>query len=127
MPPEVITDEAVQILRGAEARTVAAKETADLSTGPQWPDPLAEEAYYGLLGEWVRRVEPETEADPAALLVQALVAVGNLIGRGPHFRAESDRHHQVLFTAIVGKTAKGRKGTSEGRVRGLLEGVDKDW
>ena len=102
-------------------------DLADVTSGTQWPEPLAEEAFHGPLGEWVRRIEPETEVDPAALLVQALVAVGNLIGRGPHFRAESDMHYPVLFAAIVGKTSKGRKGTSEGRVRALLEGVDSEW
>lgn len=124
-----ITDDAAAILRGAEARAEGAKDLAPTFFQPtqKWPDPLVEEARYGVLGEWIRRIEPETEADPAALLVQALVAVGNVMGRAPHFLAESDRHYPVLFAAIVGKTAKGRKGTSEGRVRALLQDVDKDW
>jgi hypothetical protein len=95
--------------------------------GPQWPQPLAEEAYHGVLGNWLRRIAPHTEADSAALLLQALVAVGNVIGRGPHFRAEGNRHYAVLFCAIVGQTAKGRKGTSESRVTQLMEQVDPDW
>jgi hypothetical protein len=129
MRPDRYTDDAIALLRGAEARPGVARdlEPTFTQTVPQWPDPLVEEAFYGPLGEWIRRIEPETEADAAALLVQALVAVGSVIGRGPHFRAESDRHYPVLFAAIVGKTSKGRKGTSEGRVRALFESVDKDW
>jgi hypothetical protein len=95
--------------------------------GPSWPAPLATEAYYGVIGDWVRLIEPETEADPAALLIQMLVATGNLIGRGPHFCPEADRHYTVLSGVIVGRTSKGRKGTSEGRVRRVLEVVDPEW
>lgn len=102
--------------------------TKDSSTTVvNWPESLRQEAFYGLAGEWVRAVEPHTEADPAALLVQFLVAVGNLIGRGPHFRVEADRHYTNLFAVIVGQTAKGRKGTSLGQVKAVLEGIDQEW
>jgi hypothetical protein len=72
-------------------------------------------------------VEPHTEADPAALLVQFLVAFGSLIGRGPHYRAEADRHFTNLFAVLVGPTAKGRKGTSWGRVKDVAGNVDEIW
>ncbi|MCP5118691.1 MAG: DUF3987 domain-containing protein [bacterium] len=110
-----------KVLRDVEARHDAR------DCGPQWPAPLAPEAYHGVAGDLVRLIEPETEADPAALLIHLLVGVGNLIGRGPHFRAEADRHYSLLYAVIVGQTAKGRKGTAEGRVRLLLEGVDDEW
>jgi hypothetical protein len=97
------------------------------ATVADWPESLQQEALYGLAGEWVRAVEPHTEADPAALLVQFLVAFGNLIGRGPHFRVEADRHYTNLFAVIVGQTAKGRKGTSLGQVKAVLEGIDQEW
>jgi hypothetical protein len=92
-----------------------------------WPEPPAKEAYHGLAGEIVRAIEPDTEADPVAILVQTLVGFGNVIRRGPHFRVEADRHFTNLFTVLVGETAKGRKGTSWGRVRAVLERVDGDW
>jgi len=92
-----------------------------------WPEPLSAEAFHGLAGEWVRKVEPHTEADPAALLIQFLVAVGNLIGRGPHYRAEADRHFSNLFAVVVGQTSKGRKGTSLGQVQAALQVIDADW
>src|SRR5262245_51970520 len=50
---------------------------------PAWPDSLDTAAYHGLAGNIVRTIEPASEADPAALLVQTLVAFGNAIGRGP--------------------------------------------
>ncbi|MFC1944493.1 hypothetical protein ACFLX5_03240 [Chloroflexota bacterium] len=30
-----------------------------------WPNPLEEEAFYGLAGDVVRAIAPHTEADPA--------------------------------------------------------------
>ncbi|MGH2871279.1 MAG: hypothetical protein ACRDL5_02330, partial [Solirubrobacteraceae bacterium] len=41
-----------------------------------WPAPPAPAAYHGLLGEIVRRLEPETEADPVAILCQLLACFG---------------------------------------------------
>ena len=82
-----------------------------------WPAPLAEPAFHGLAGKIVRAIEPETEADPAAILFQFLAAFGNAVGPGPYVAVEGDRHPPRLFTVQVGKTSKGRKGTSWGRAR----------
>ena len=93
-----------------------------------WPRPVGQAALYGLAGDIVSTVEPHTEADPAAVLVQLLVAFGNVVGRTPHFVAESDRHYPNLYVALVGETAKGRKGSSWGhipRLFGLAAGPRK--
>lgn len=90
-----------------------------------WPAPLADEAHYGLAGEIVREIEPQTESDPAAILIQVLAAFGALVGRGPHYAVEGDQHHTNLFVLIVGDTAKARKGTSWGRVRELFSMVEQ--
>jgi hypothetical protein len=92
-----------------------------------WPAPLAPEALYGLAGDVVRTIDPHTEADPAALLLQFLVAFGNLVGRGPHFAVEADQHFTNLYAVMVGETSKGRKGTSLGHVQRLLSRVDTAW
>jgi hypothetical protein len=96
-------------------------------TQANWPEPLSEEAYHGVAGELVHTIEPHSEADPAALLLQLLVSFGNVIGRKPHFMAEADQHFTNLFVVIVGKTAKGRKGTSLGHIRRILTTVDSGW
>jgi len=101
-------------------------DATEITTVP-WPDPPAPEAFHGLAGDIVRAIEPHTEADPVALLVQFLVAFGNAVGRGPHFVAEADRHGLNLFACLVGATAKGRKGSSWGHIRRLLEAVDPTW
>jgi hypothetical protein len=62
-----------------------------------------------------------------AILLQYLAAAGNIIGRGPHYRVEGDRHGPNIFGVLVGETAKGRKGTSWGRVRQIMEIADPPW
>lgn len=84
-------------------------------------------AFYGLAGNIVRIIEPHSEADPAALLVQILVAFGSCAGRAAHFAVEADRHYPNLNAVLVGATSKGRKGTSWGHVKRLFETVDERW
>ena len=116
-----------QIERARERVAEAPEETtnsAPAAAEPQpWPAPLASAAFHGIAGEIVRLIEPETEADPAALLFQLLAAVGNMLGAGAYARVEGDKHPPRLFVIQVGRTSKGRKGTSWGRVRSLLEAV----
>ena len=45
-----------------------------------WPQ-IDEAAFQGLAGEAVKAIEPHSEADPVALLMQFLTMAGNLIGR----------------------------------------------
>lgn len=93
---------------------------------PAWPEPMDVAALHGIAGEVVRMIEPDTEADPAAILVQFLTAFGALVGRssgGPYFRVEGDRHHANIFALMVGATSKGRKGTSWSRVRDIFERI----
>jgi hypothetical protein len=105
------------------AETEVALQALPLSL---WPE-LDSLAVRGILGDLVRAIEPHSEADPAALLIQALAAYGNALNRGPHFRAEADAHHMNLFAALVGETSKGRKGTSWGHIRRIFALVDPDW
>lgn len=94
---------------------------------PDWPREMAPEAFHGLAGRFVAAVEPASEADRVALLAQFLVGVGNVIGRTAYATAEADRHYANEFAVLVGKSAKGRKGTSWGRVRATLARVDQSW
>ncbi len=72
-------------------------------------------------------IAPQSEADPAALLSQFLVAFGNAAGRNPHSIVESDRHGVNTFVLLVGKTSKGRKGTSLGHILRLFAHADPYW
>jgi hypothetical protein len=94
---------------------------------PKWPKPLAPEAFYGLAGDVVKAIFPHTESDPASLLLNVLGMFGNAVGYEPHAVAESARHGCNLNVAIVGETAKGRKGSSTNRVQGLSSGEGLIW
>jgi hypothetical protein len=96
-------------------------------SGREYPAPLEEAAFFGPLGALVRLIEPASEADPAALLAQALVLFGNVIGRGPHLVAESRPHYSNLFVAIVAASSKGRKGSSLAQVMRPLRDIDEHW
>jgi hypothetical protein len=93
---------------------------------PRWPR-LSREAFHGLAGRLVEAIDPYTEADPVATLAHTLAAVGNLIGPSPHARVQHDRHPCRLNVALVGRTAKGRKGTAWSTPRHLLAQVDPAW
>lgn len=89
-----------------------------------WPK-LASPALHGLAGDIVRTIAPHSESDPVALLSQLLVLFGCAAGRGVHAFGEADRHFGNEFIALVGETAKARKGSSFGRVRRLFEKADE--
>lgn len=82
---------------------------------------------YGPVGEIVRRIEPTTEAHSAAVYLQLLTGLGNLIGGSPNFMADGQRHGVNLFVCIVGQTSKSRKGTSWGRSLAALRLIDPEW
>jgi hypothetical protein len=93
---------------------------------PPWPT-LEPEAYHGIAGDIVHAISPHSEADPVALLLQALASAGNAIGRGPYYQVEGDRHGTNIYALLIGETAKGRKGTSSGRIRQIMEIADPQW
>jgi len=95
-----------------------------LPVPPGWPAPPGPAAYHGLLGEIVRKLEPETEADPVAILAQLLVAFGAAVGRGAYFQVEATRHHPQEFLLLVGESSTSRKGTSWDHARRLIATAD---
>ena len=92
-----------------------------------YPEPLALGAFHGLAGEIVRRIEPHTEADPAALLFQLLAAFGNLVGHDHYIYADGTPHYLNLYGVLVGQSSKDRKGTSWNHIANLMERVEPEW
>lgn len=91
---------------------------------PGWPEAPGPDAYAGLLGDIVADLAPHTEADPVAILAQALVAAGAVIGRGAHFAVEASLHHPNEYVLLVGESAKARKGSSWDHVARLMNAAD---
>jgi hypothetical protein len=93
-----------------------------LASPGDWPT-LSDEALQGLAGEVVKLISPQSESDPAALLIQFLSFFGNAIGPKPFYPVEATKHHTNLFAVIVGQTSRARKGTSFDNIRAIFAGT----
>ena len=74
-------------------------------------------AFHGLAGEFVKALDPHTEADPVAVLIHVLAVFGVAVGREPHMMVDGSRHGTNEFAVTVGASGKARKGTAEARAK----------
>jgi hypothetical protein len=95
----------------------------ELNEDPE-PDP---EAFYGVTGRLTRAIEPHTEADPMAIQTQLLSASGCAIGHSPYFCVGPTKHFTNLHACLVGRTSKGRKGSSLDFVVVVMKEADRPW
>jgi hypothetical protein len=93
---------------------------------PVTPPVLGEDAYYGPTGDFLRTVDPYTEATDAGVLAHWLATIGTLAGSGPYIWAGGE-HFPRLHVGVVGRTSTGRKGTSAVPVDLLMRKVDRDF
>lgn len=70
---------------------------------------------------------PKSESAPAAILFQTLTALGAVLGRTVSIKIDGGQHYPAIFTLVVGKSAKARKGTSLNHVKNLFKRVDPEW
>ena len=66
--------------------------------------PLHPDALSGVLGDIVKEILPETEADEINLLMTLITYIGNYLDSGAYFRIEGTRHPLCFYTAIIGAT-----------------------
>ena len=78
-------------------------------------------ASHGLIGELATLATRDSEADPLAVMASMLAAGAAVFGRNRFMRVGDTPHHARLMTALVGATARGRKGTSWGPVERVIE------
>ena len=91
--------------------------------GPAWDDSIP----YGSAGKVIRKASEYNESHPAGMLVDFLVSLGSVIGRGPYFNINETKHYTNEFMARVGQSSKSRKGTGRDAIDGILKLVDPDW
>ncbi len=104
----------------------ASPARADEDEAPPTPiSRLGDEAYYGIVGDFVRAVEPFTEADTLGILACLLCGVGNALGRSIHHRI-GRRHGTNLFVLLTGATSD-RKGTCWDVAESLLSLAVPEW
>jgi 5S rRNA maturation endonuclease (ribonuclease M5) len=119
--------DATPVLSSVNSLNSLARSPDGYAVVDDFPEPLSEVAFQGLAGDIVRRIEPHTEADSAALLIQTVVGFGSIIGRSAFVSADGSRHGMNLFAALVGESSKSRKGTSWQHVLRILERADEPW
>jgi hypothetical protein len=107
-----------------QAQTIsAAPAVAECGSRPTLPG----KALFGLAGGIVKKMMPETESHPAALLVEILAQFGNVIGRTAFYKVEETEHRGNLFAVKVGATSKARKGTATARIKCIFKDIDPPW
>ena len=132
MPVDEITGIVGRLLTKNKAKPAATAtdnlEDLELPPAEPWPSPPMIALRHGILGDLMPRLEPATEADPVALLTTFLVAFGNAAGRGPHAMVSGATRHGInLFTGIVGRSGKGRKGSGLDLALRPLRDADPAW
>jgi hypothetical protein len=83
--------------------------------------------FTGVLSAVVDAVASITEAAPAGIVLHILVALGNVVGREPHFYIGETRHGLNEFALIVGQSSRARKGDGKNVALRMLEDADPDW
>jgi hypothetical protein len=89
--------------------------------------PIPEEAFHGPAGEIIKKLRPQTEAHPMAILTELLSVFGNIVGRNAHFQVEDSKLFANIFCVSVGQSSKARKGTGSNRVGRIAEHLDQEW
>ena len=112
----------------AQTYVELANQSAEPKVEPEEKRPqLSEEALYGIAGDIVKKLMPETESHPAAMLIETLMSFGSIIGRGAYYEVEDTKHFGNLFAVKVGVTSKARKGTASARISTSLSKLDPEW
>ena len=123
---EAADDVSVILDRAKSSILALAKDSMHTVPADDWPAPMSEEAFHGLAGEFVRLVEPHTEADRVALLGNFIVGSGALFGSEAHVVADGKQHFAHEFILTVGASGSGgRKGTASERTWPVLRGVEE--
>jgi hypothetical protein len=91
--------------------------------GPSWDDSIL----YGDAGRLIQKASQFNESHPAGMLVDFLVSLGSIIGRGPYFNVSATKHFTNEFMARVGDSSRSRKGTGRDVIDQVLKLVDPKW
>src|SRR6266436_3682680 len=91
--------------------------------GPSWDDSIL----YGPVGDMVRKASEYSESHPAGMLVDFIVSIGNIFGRGPYFNVNATKHYTNEFMVRVGRSSKSRKGGGRDVMDEIAKMIDPVW
>lgn len=77
--------------------------------------------FYGLAGEVVDLATEDSEVDPVAVYISFIVSIAALVGHRYIVHIGDFTHTGRLFTALVGATARARKGSSAQPVKRIIK------
>lgn len=89
------------------------------------PPTPSSDCLYGLVGDIARAGSAQTEANPFAIALNAMVYIGCGLGRAVHMLVGDTAHHPRLFATQVGRSGLGRKGDALSLCRRLHAAVDR--
>ena len=112
-----------QLLKKAEAAEKAERER----DSKKLPDPLHEDAYYGLAGRHLRNIEENSEAHPAGILGTFLAGFGSMVGRRAFTMVEDTLHYPSINVLVTGNSSRSRKDTAAGRALRPLKEAEPTW
>jgi hypothetical protein len=113
---------AEDLARAAEARFQSYLEDRSI-----FPQPMHEDAFYGIAGKCINLMAQHCESSRESLLLQFLVIAGNIIGRSVYVYAGGAFLFPNEYVVCVGSTSRGRKGTAWRMNEHLAAIVAPDW
>lgn len=93
----------------------------------EFPEPMPKDVFRGEVGAIVEYLSQFTEACKEALLINFLVTFGNMVGKKAWIEIGGIKHYPNLFAVLVGDTSSGRKGSSWGIVKRVIEKADPNY
>lgn len=87
--------------------------------------PIWDGEFYGIAGEVVALASKNSEVDPVAVYFSFITAMAALIGHKRFIYLGDSRHSGRLFTALVGSTARARKGSSAQPVKRIIKKAEE--
>lgn len=101
---------------------VAPLEDRDLNRSPPMP---STECLYGLVGDIAKAGSANSEANPHAIALNAIVYIGCALGRSAYLMVGDTQHHPRIFGLHVGGSGRGRKGDALALCRLLQKAVSR--
>jgi hypothetical protein len=125
--PKLSKSEVIKIVKSIAKYNSSSKNKVQRVNIPPKSDVHKDDVEIGVIKDIIKSVMHNTEASYMSIVFSFLAAFGNIIGRDIFFSVGGGRHHTNLFTCIVGRTSRARKGTSWSITEKIFEQFNPNW